>query len=133
MTRPGVALPAIDYTRDRSHWVRLVADAHLAVAGDPSIDLGRLGDAAVRAVTLLNPFAGGPRGLECKAFAALAHAYARQSDAGRRAALAPLMIGAGGLVDQLLAETETAPAMRAAAPSPPAAIIGGARLPYPAD
>lgn len=103
MKRRAVAQP-IDHARDRSLWAVLIRDAHAAVAGDPTIARSNLGDTAVKA-QLWNTPAPFPRGLVAPIFSKLVHAWARTPDAQARERLAPLMLAAAGLTDELLDET----------------------------
>lgn len=116
----------VDYSVDRAKWAGLVEEAgRAAVAPGDEAGLTVLADRALTAESCWTMAAPYPRGLVCRAFARLAFAYGRQTDAALRAQLAaPLMAVAATLEDLLLTEAaaEAAPAPE---PETPAR-----RLPY---
>lgn len=109
MTRHPVH-PTPDPARDHPLWRALVETAHVAAALPTQGSLDRLAEGGLKARDLWTLPAPYPRGLCAKAFAGLAFAYGRQTDAGERAKLSPLMLAAAGLVEELLSAPEATPA-----------------------
>lgn len=121
----SASLPAVDYRADRSRWGDLIALAHKAASSGAAADLKALSDKALNADscwTMLAPF---PRGLVCRVLTRTAWAYGRQVDTAARAQLAPLLISAAGLVDQLYQQTTDVPAAKSRT-----VAAADARLPY---
>lgn len=119
------SLPAVDYRADRNRWGDLIALAHKAASTGTPADLKALSDKALNADscwTMLAPF---PRGLVCRVLTRTAWAYGRQVDTAVRAQLAPMLITAAGLVDELHQQTADA-----AVPTSPPVAAADARLPY---
>ena len=116
--------PPPDYRVDRSRWAQLVELAHAAAASDALADLKLLSERAMAAETGWTNLAPYPQGLLCRVLARTAWAYGRQIDPAVRAQMAPMLIGAAGMVDELHQQTATADTPPTVAPS------SAARLPY---
>lgn len=131
----AVATP--DYRIDLRRWAALVALTHTAVEAPSATHLAALGERALtaeRGWTALAPF---PRGLVCRVLSRMAWAYASQSDAVLRARLAPLLLAAAGMVDELVQQeaptSGAAPAGPEAGPGMGAVDQPAPRLPYRED
>lgn len=128
MKRPSEQSP-VDYAVDRRKWAGLVALAHTAADTQTGAALSALSEMALTADSCWRALAPYPRGLVCTVLARTAWAYGRQTDAEARARLAPLLIEAAGLVDELHRRT-AASAAPIEPPAPAALEPITARLPY---
>lgn len=148
MKRRTSPMPAPDRRADLPKWSNLVALTHGAVEADHSQDAALIGsalkalaDRALAAETCWVEPVAYPRNLQCRVLARIAFAYSRQTDAAWRARLAPLMLAAAGMVDELIAEASAEPVARNDSADALAYLVAGLdvertaapRLPYRED
>lgn len=135
MTRRRKITPA-DHAKHRPQWRDLVREAHAAVESQTPAALSALAEKALKARTMWEIPAAYPRGLIAYPLWSLALAYGRQTDAARRAEIAPSLLAVAGMMDELLTEVGRATPVTAQAP---VAVVGDVaasnarRLPYAED